>query len=147
MARIEKHSNLRSNQCQSFKCLYNAPNYCKNHLKMFCSGCSLVFHQDWDIKTTNGKEFWDTAIRILNDATYKLSEFGFKYGLDRYYVNYEESVRRNVETVNDLQQRYEEFEINIINKDDYVKEWRKIVHDVLESKAYLIINLIIKYIQ
>ena len=146
MQRIDNHSYSQPNQCQSFKCSYNASNYCRSHLQILCSGCSLVFHLDWDIKTTNGKELWDVSIGILNDVTYKLSMLGFKYGLDKYWVDYEDSVRRIVETVNDLQQRYEEFEINIMNEDGYIKEWRKVVRDVLESQAYLIINLIIKYI-
>ena len=139
MERIDHHSYIRPNKCQSFKCSYNAPNYCRNHLQMLCSGCSLVFHLDWDIKTTNGKEFWDIAIDILKDVAYRLLKLGFKYGLDKYCVDYEDSVRRIVETVNDLQKRYEEFEISIMNEDGYIKEWRKIVHDVLESQAYQII--------
>ena len=129
---IDQHSYFQQYKCQSFGCSNNAPNYCKNHSQMLCSGCSLIFHFDWKIKVSNGKKFWDIAIEILNDATYKLSKLGFKYGLDRYCVDYEDSVRRIVETVNDLQHRYEEFEISIKNEDGYIKGWRKTVHDVLE---------------
>ena len=79
-------------------------------------------------------------MEILEELVESLSKEGMNLGIDRYSEDYKESVLKIVDIDKELRTKYNHDEIDVATEDEYIKDLRKIIKDVLESQAYNLSN-------
>ena len=135
MSRIHIESQTH-NLCEGHGCWSSTSNQCKSHKKNLCNNCTALFHYQWDLKIRNAERFIKAAAKIIDKQMEEIEKKGMEYGLDREYVEYGDWVRDVKEKVEEFKSRMRDEENKEEREEGWVRDWRKVLRDVLESQAY-----------
>ena len=123
-------------RCESRSWTFKGENYWKTHKVKVWTMCISLMHYDCNVKIIKEQEFIELAIDTLDDILERISIDGVKFGLDKIWTEFNDSVNDIALKIRDLHLLYDKEDINVSNIDDYVDKWRKLLKMVLESHAY-----------